>query len=94
VVSISGDGGWNMEINQRIRDGKLMVSCLNSIWWDQYIAKETKERLGRCLVESVVTYGSELWVKNKGKKSYRQSKWATYDVVRGNRNRKEFAIRK
>jgi hypothetical protein len=39
-VSISNDGGWNMEINQRIRDAKQMVGCLNSIWWDQYITKK------------------------------------------------------
>jgi hypothetical protein len=72
-VSISSDGGWNMEINQRIRDGKKMVGCLNSIWWDEYIANKTKKRLGRCLVESVMMYGSELWVENKSKKkSYRQ----------------------
>jgi hypothetical protein len=38
-VSISNDGGWNIEINQRIREAKRMVGCLNSIWWDQYIAK-------------------------------------------------------
>jgi hypothetical protein len=38
-VSISNNGGWNMEINQRIRDAKQKVGCLNSIWWDQYIAK-------------------------------------------------------
>jgi hypothetical protein len=42
AVSISNDGGWNMEINQRIRDAKRMVGCLNSIWWDQYIAPPPK----------------------------------------------------
>jgi hypothetical protein len=62
-----------MEMNQRIRDAKQMVGCLNSIWWDQYIANKTKKGLGRCLVESVMMYVSELWVENKSKKtSYRQ----------------------
>jgi hypothetical protein len=79
-VSFSKDGGWNMEINQRIRDAKRMVGGLNCIWWDQYIAppppkKKTKKRLGRCLMESVMMYGSELGVGNKSQKtSYRQSK--------------------
>jgi hypothetical protein len=68
VVSISSDGGWNMEINQRIRDGKRMVGCLMSTWLDQYIANKTKETLGRCLVERVMMYGSELWVENKRKR--------------------------
>jgi hypothetical protein len=39
-VSSSNDGGWNMEMNQRIRDAKRMVGCLNSIWWDQYMDKK------------------------------------------------------
>jgi hypothetical protein len=54
-----------MEMNQRIRDKKRMVGCLNSIWWDQYIANKTKKRLQRCLVQSVMVYGSELWEENK-----------------------------
>jgi hypothetical protein len=88
-VSISNDGGWNMEINQRIRDTKRMVGCLNSIWWDQYIASKTKKRLGRCLVESVMMYGSQLWEENKrNKKCYRQLKWTTYDVVQKIKNGK------
>jgi hypothetical protein len=33
--------------------------------WDQYITNKTKKRLGRCLEESVMMYGSELWVANK-----------------------------
>jgi hypothetical protein len=35
-----------------------------------------------------MVYGSELWVENKSKKkkSYRQSKWTTYDVVQENKN--------
>jgi hypothetical protein len=71
-VSISNEGGLNMEINQRIRGAKRMLGCLNSIWWDQYIAKKTKKRLGRYLVESVMVYGSELWVENKSKKKLQE----------------------
>jgi hypothetical protein len=40
-----------MEINRRIGDGKIMVGCLNSIWWDEHVTNTTKERLGRCLVD-------------------------------------------
>jgi hypothetical protein len=29
-VSTGNDGGWNVEINQRIKDAKRMVGCLNS----------------------------------------------------------------
>jgi hypothetical protein len=57
----------------RIRDGKRMVGCLTSIWWDQYSANKTKKRFGRCLVESVMMYGSELWVENKSKKNMLQA---------------------
>jgi hypothetical protein len=45
-----------------------MVGCLNSSWWNEYIANKTKKRLGRYLVESIMMYGSELWVENKSKK--------------------------
>jgi hypothetical protein len=77
-VSISDNWGWNMEINQRIRDGKRMVGCLNFIRCSQYIASKTMKMLGRCLVESVMMCCSEFWVENKSQKtSYRQSKWAT-----------------
>jgi hypothetical protein len=72
-----------------------MVGCLNSIWWDQYIVKKTKKGLERWLVESVMVYSSELWVDNRSKKkSCRQSKGTTYDVVQENQNWKEFPMRK
>jgi hypothetical protein len=35
----------------------------------EYIVKKTKKSLGRCLVEGVMMYGSELWVENKSKKA-------------------------
>jgi hypothetical protein len=80
---------------QRIRDAKRMVGCLNSfIWWDQYIANKTKKRPGRCFVESVMMYGKYGLKIKVRKTSYRQSKRTTYDVVQGNRNREEFAMRK
>jgi hypothetical protein len=34
-------------------------------WWYQHIAKKTKKMLGRCLMESVMMYGSEIWAGNK-----------------------------
>jgi hypothetical protein len=40
-----------------------------------------------------MVYGSELWVENKSKKSYRQSKWTNYDVVQESQNWKEFPMR-
>jgi hypothetical protein len=57
--------------------------------------KKTKKRLGRCLMGSVMVYGSELWVENKSQKTnYRQSKWTTYDIVQEDQNWKEFPLRK
>jgi hypothetical protein len=35
--------------------------------------KKTKKRLGRCLVESVMVYDSELWVENKSQENKLQA---------------------
>jgi hypothetical protein len=36
------------------------------------IANKTKKRLGRCLVESVMTHGSKIWEENKIQKNKKQ----------------------
>jgi hypothetical protein len=49
------------------------INEIRCIFQSEFVC--TMKRLGRCLVESVMMYGSELWVKNKREKktSYRQS---------------------
>jgi hypothetical protein len=52
------------EIKNRIEQSKKIISCLNSIWWDKHIWKDTKKYIGKVLVESVLLYGSEIWTLN------------------------------
>lgn len=59
--TISRDGIGKEEVRNKVEQGKKVVGCLNSIWWDKHIRKEVKKRIGRTMVESVMTYGAEVW---------------------------------
>jgi hypothetical protein len=59
------DGIGKDEIKNRIEQSKKIISCLNSIWWDKHIRKDTKTYIGKVLVESVLLYGSEIWTLNE-----------------------------
>jgi hypothetical protein len=50
-----------------------MVGCLNSVWWDQLVTNKTEGGLGRCLVETVMMYGSEMGVENKSQRNKPQA---------------------
>ena len=49
------------EVSARIEQGRKIIGALNGIWWDKNIRPNTKVHIGRALVESVVTYGCEVW---------------------------------
>ncbi|XP_030765274.1 uncharacterized protein LOC115889426 [Sitophilus oryzae] len=49
------------EVSARIEQGRKIIGALNGIWWDKNIRTNTKIHIGRALVESVVTYGCEVW---------------------------------
>ncbi|XP_030766650.1 uncharacterized protein LOC115890512 [Sitophilus oryzae] len=49
------------EVSARIEQGRKIIGALNGIWWDKNIRPNTKVYIGRALVESVVTYGCEVW---------------------------------
>jgi hypothetical protein len=59
------DGIGKDEIKNRIEQSKKFISCLNSIWWDKHIQKDTKKYIRKVLVESVLLYESEIWTLNK-----------------------------
>ena len=58
------EGVGKEEIKHRIELSRKIISTLNSIWWDKHIWKDTKKYIGKTLVESVATYGSEVWTIN------------------------------
>ncbi|XP_030767708.1 uncharacterized protein LOC115891404 [Sitophilus oryzae] len=49
------------EVSARIKQGRKIIGALNGIWWDKNIRPNTKVHIGRALVQSVVTYGCEVW---------------------------------
>jgi hypothetical protein len=54
------------------------MSCLNSIWWNKHIWKDTKKYIEKVLVASVLLYGSEIWTLNENyRKRLQAVKWIT-----------------
>ena len=71
-VTIDKDGIGQQEIHTRTKKARQVVGALNSIWWDKNISKENKKRIGKTMVETVLTYGCEVWaLKEEDKKRIR-----------------------
>ena len=58
---IDKDGIGYQEICHRIQKARNVVGALNSIWWDKNINNTNKKRIGQSMVETVLTYGCEVW---------------------------------
>lgn len=66
---VDGNGIGSENIRFRIQQARKVVGALNSIWWDKDINKTNKKRIGRTMVDSVLTYGCEVWtMKEEDKK--------------------------
>ena len=68
-VTISNSANSNDEIHSRMGQARAATRQLNSLLWDNAITKSTKIRLFKVVVESIATYGAELWEINKAYKS-------------------------
>ena len=55
----------SQEIQRRLALGRASMDNLKCVWRDKSITVETKVRLVRALVFSVVLYGSESWTTKK-----------------------------
>ncbi|KAJ4435246.1 hypothetical protein ANN_23824 [Periplaneta americana] len=64
TIITKAEGIGEEEIKNRIEQSKKIVTCLDSIWWDKHLWKDTNKYIGKMLVESVLNYGSEIWVTN------------------------------
>jgi hypothetical protein len=64
-VNITNNGRNTKEIATRIGQGNSAIRQLNSILWNNHITRNTKIRIYKSIIESIATYGSELWVINK-----------------------------
>lgn len=61
VLINKDEGIGRTEIKNRIEQSRKVIGCLNSVWWDRNISRDVKKHIGRTMVESVLSYGSEVW---------------------------------
>lgn len=61
---VDNKGIGQREVKHRITESRKIIGCLNSLWWDKNISRKNKKRIVKTLVESVLCYGSEIWVMN------------------------------
>ena len=60
-VMIDKDGIGKLEKQMRIQNARKVIGALNSIWWDKNISLKNKKYIGQTMVETVLTYGCEVW---------------------------------
>lgn len=62
---MSASSGSEVDIEHKINNGKRIISSINSTLWSKEIRLETKKKIYHSFVESVATYGSEVWTLTK-----------------------------
>lgn len=67
-VKITSQPDSQEEIRARIGQGRTAIRQLNSVLWSRKITKHVKRRIYKTIIESISTYGSELWVLNETNK--------------------------
>jgi hypothetical protein len=65
-VTILGEGSSNKELSTRIGQAKQAINKLISIVWANNIKKQTKKRIYKTIVESILLYGLEVWEITEG----------------------------
>jgi hypothetical protein len=60
-VVLTINGSSNEEINNRVNKGTNIVRSLNSTSRDKSLRKITKKRIYKTMVQSLMTYGAEVW---------------------------------
>ena len=58
-------GGTNMDITKRIQKARAMFLILRNVWQSRRISRQTKLRIFRSNIKSVLLYGSETWRTTK-----------------------------
>lgn len=67
-VVLNKQANSNDEIRERITKGRKAIGALNSLLWEKEIRRETKKRIYKSIVESVMIYGAEVWDVSKKNK--------------------------
>lgn len=67
-TTLDKDGIGQREIRTRIRNARKVIGALNPVWWDKSINLKNKKRIGQTMVETVLTYGCEVWAMREDDK--------------------------
>ena len=67
-VLFTDDGKSTTDINNKIGQGKQVISQINSVLWNNKVKKKTKTTIYKTIIESICTYGSETWELTKRNK--------------------------
>jgi F0F1-type ATP synthase delta subunit len=54
-------GKCKEEVLNRIEQARKATKTLNSLLWSKYISLNTKKRIFYTVVESILSYGCEIW---------------------------------
>ena len=65
-ANVTKDGGGTADVKRRIALASAQFKRLSNIWQAGDISRKTKSSLFKCLVLSVLLYGSETWKLTKG----------------------------
>ena len=60
-IKITNCGTSEAEIKTRVNQGRVVTKQLNSVLWSSQIKNNTKIRIYKTIVESIATYGAEVW---------------------------------
>jgi hypothetical protein len=83
-VTISGDGSSRKELSNRIGQAKQARNKLNSILCANNIKKQTKKRIYKTIVESILLHGSEVWeITKRDKHRLEAVEWTLRDGAVG-----------
>lgn len=58
-------GTSDMDINQKINNGRKVIGMLNSVLWSRNIICSTKRIIFKSILQSIVLYGAEMWTMNR-----------------------------
>lgn len=64
-VTFTSNGRNTEEVKNKIGQGKRAIRQINSVLWNDKITKKTKHMIYHSIVESIATYGAEVWELNK-----------------------------
>nr|CAH7760132.1 unnamed protein product [Callosobruchus chinensis] len=64
-VTLASNGKSNADIDNKIAQVKRAICQLNLILWSDKISKKNKKAIYHAIVESITTYGAEIWELNE-----------------------------